>query len=145
MSSDRIYCALLCLYPSRFQARFGHEMLQIFRDCCREEPNLLIFWLRTLKDLVVSLIHEWRQEMILPDSEIDYPGLADSFMISVVVGTLLLGWGWTGATVALDLRPPYNFLLAAIVTLAMAVGIGILCARVVRRHGRRERPRILPS
>ena len=143
MSSERVYGALLFLYPVRFQVRFRPEMMQVFRDCCRDEPNLLILWLRTLKDLALSLTREWRQEMILPDSEIDYPGLADSFMISVVVGTLLLGWGWAGATVALDLRPPYNFLLAGAVTLAMAVAIGVLCAKIVARHGRREHPRII--
>jgi hypothetical protein len=40
MSSDGIYCVLLRLYPRRFQTRFGREMLQVFQDCCREEPNL---------------------------------------------------------------------------------------------------------
>jgi len=144
MTSDRFYCVLLSLYPARFRVRFGTEMAQLFRDCCREEPNLAALWLRTLKDLVLSLTREWRREMNLPDSEIDYPGLADCFMISMVVGTLLLGWG-SAAFVALNLRPLFNFVVGGIVTCTLAAVIGIVFARIVARYGHTEHQRIIKA
>jgi hypothetical protein len=144
MTSDRLYCALLSLYPVRFRVRFGTEMAQLFRDCCREEPTLAALWLRTLKDLVLSLTREWCREMSLPDSEIDYPGLADCFMISMVVGTLLLGWG-SAALVALNLRPLLNFIAGGIVTCALAAVIGIVFARIVARYTRTEHQRSIKA
>ena len=37
--SDRCFRALLSLYPAEFRVRFGREMAQIFRDCCRDEAR----------------------------------------------------------------------------------------------------------
>ena len=34
--SERVYNALLSLYPVRFRIRFAPEMLQLFRDCCHD-------------------------------------------------------------------------------------------------------------
>jgi hypothetical protein len=56
-SLDRFYGALLWLYPAGFRARFGGEMMQIFRDCRQEEAGdrgpgaYFAFWLRTVSDL----------------------------------------------------------------------------------------------
>jgi hypothetical protein len=142
MTSIRIYCALLTLYPTRFHVRFATEMVQLFRDCWREEPNLAALWLRTLKDLALSLTREWNREIKLADSEIDYTGLADCFMISAVVGMLLLGWGST-ALVVLNLRPLSNLIVAGILTCAMAAVMGIVFARIVSRYGRIKHQRII--
>jgi hypothetical protein len=153
ITHDRLYGMLLSLYPSRFRKRFGLEMILIFRDCCRLEMqhgHIASLWLQTLKDLFFSLPREWRRETAFMDSEIDYTGLVDRFMISVVVGTNLLGWGWAVAAVALKLTVPHimeyrgtaAMVLAGVVTLAMAALIGILCSLVVGRSGRPEGTRI---
>jgi hypothetical protein len=34
--AERFYNALLSLYPVEFRIRFAPEMLQLFRDCCRD-------------------------------------------------------------------------------------------------------------
>lgn len=60
----RIYAALLLAYPADFRARFREEMLQAFRDRCRDFPagsgarGVLACALHMLKDLVFSAARE---------------------------------------------------------------------------------------
>jgi hypothetical protein len=151
--SDCIYRTFLSLYPARFRRHFGTEMAQIFRDCCRSEAEtgkLSGLWLRTLKDLSLSVPTEWRREMERPDSEFDYTGLVDTFMITLVVGTNLIGWGCLGAAAMLHWTLPgimeyWNTaatILFGIVTLPMAGLIGTIFALLVARIGRSELPHI---
>ena len=59
--SERIYRALLGLYPPAFRARFADEMVQLFGDQLREAHGAKrrsITWLRTLGDLVVTAASE---------------------------------------------------------------------------------------
>ena len=57
--SERIYNALLSLYPVQFRLRFAPEMLQLFRDCCRdalqkgEVAVVVAFWIQVGRDLFV--------------------------------------------------------------------------------------------
>jgi len=152
----RLYSPLLLLYPARFRVRFGEEMQQVFQDCCEMEIQrdgiigLCRVWLRTLTDFSGSLGREWRRELVLIEPEIDYTGLADSFMVTVVVGTILLGWGWVAAAIVLNITIPHIFeyyaslatILAVVVTISMAALIGIISALIVSRSGRPERNRI---
>jgi hypothetical protein len=146
----RLYGALLLLYPKRFQIRFGPEMVQVFEDSLRfseVESGLLgffDFWMRTLPDHFASIVREWRHEITRNDCELDVTGLADSFMITVVVGTNLLFWGWTGASFALDLSvwTTEAFVLMGIVTVFLGLALGILSAMFVARNGRFQPPRI---
>jgi hypothetical protein len=151
--SDFVYGMLLSLYPTRFRRHFQKEMVQIFRDCCGSEAemgNLLAFWLRTVQDLSLSLVVEWRQEIERPQSEIDYTGLVDLFMISVVVGTNLIGWGSFGAAIFLHEALPGLMeywsstaaILVCLVTLGFAGLIGTLLAVIVARTGRTNLPHI---
>ena len=88
--------------------------------------------------------------MARPDSEVDYTGLVDAFMITMVVGTNLIGWGSFGAAVMLHLTLPgitdYSIsaatILVSIVTFPMAGLIGTIFALVVARIGRNELPHI---
>ena len=152
----RLYSALLLLYPARFRVRFGEEMQQVFWDCCEMEIQrdsiigLCRVWLRTLTDFSGSLGHEWRRELVLIEPEIDYTGLADSFIVTLIVGTILLGWGWVAAVIVLNITIPHLFeyyaslatILAVVVTISMAALIGIISALIVGRSGRPERNRI---
>lgn len=59
--STRLYRWLLFAYPPHFRRRFGDEMLQTFRDCCRVEAarrRLTAYWSRTVLDLVVTAARE---------------------------------------------------------------------------------------
>jgi hypothetical protein len=62
--SDRLYGALLYLYPATFRAAYGQQMRLTFRDACRAAYHqngaggLLVLWLPTLLDLVKSALEE---------------------------------------------------------------------------------------
>ena len=55
--SERIYRALLVVYPREFRREYGAQMRQVFGDLCREERRrkqrigLVWLWLRTVLDL----------------------------------------------------------------------------------------------
>lgn len=154
--SKLFYSGLLSAYPGRFRNHFGAEMTQIFIDCCRLQlrrngaRGIALVWFRALLDLAGTIPQEWRREIASPDNEIDYTGLADFFMVGVVVGSNLLGWGWMGAVVALHLTAPNimqywnaaTILLTAAVTLGLAVGLGLLAAVIAERSSRTENTRI---
>ena len=144
MKAEALYSSLLLLYPKPFRNRFGGEMLHLYRDCY-PDSGAARFWIETAKDLFISVPREWRREFCRDDSEIDYTGLADAFMCSVVVGTLLLGWGVLGATFARDLGVsagdsiflgPASETLFTFVTLAIAFLVGVLSTFAAARSGR---------
>src|SRR5687767_12211233 len=52
---DRIYRALLRLFPAEFRGDFGEEMSEDFRDQRQDSPSrrgLLFLWVRTIADLL---------------------------------------------------------------------------------------------
>ena len=63
-----LYRRLLVAYPQSFRLRYGAQMVQVFRDCCREATTtdgnvgLLRYWLIALGDLIVSALAERRRE-----------------------------------------------------------------------------------
>lgn len=152
---ERIFGALLHLYPARFRKHFGREMTHIFADCFE---NRAAFWLATCKDLAISLPREWHREWTAADSQIDYTGIVDFILVSVIVGSNLMGWGWLAAAMTLhvnasmgellnpQLTANYWYTIALsllfVVTVAMAALIGILCAVVVGRMGRPQNTHI---
>jgi hypothetical protein len=63
--AERVYKALLGLYPKNFRERYGLEMLQTFRDSHRQarlEGKAFAFWLGTLTDAISSAIREHARE-----------------------------------------------------------------------------------
>lgn len=62
--SERLYTALLHLYPKKFRATYGQQMRLTFRDACRVAYHqkgaggLLALWLPTLLDLFKSALEE---------------------------------------------------------------------------------------
>ncbi len=145
--ADRFYLALLSLYPHRFQARLGRETLQIFRDCCRTKATFrqrLSCGLHTIPDVALSIPREWRREAAQEDCEIDYTGMMDLFMVSVVAGANLIGWGWTGTSWALETigYRPSATLLTGLLTLALAALFGVLSVLFFERTSRTECTRI---
>jgi hypothetical protein len=62
--SERLYAALLYLYPKEFRSAYGQPMCLTFRDACRAAYrrhgtlSLLALWLPTLLDLIKSALEE---------------------------------------------------------------------------------------
>jgi hypothetical protein len=96
--SERLYNALLSLYPLPFRVRFAPEMMQLFRDCCRdalekgEVAVLSAFWVSSLRDLVLSVLRERQRQLLGPvDSSHPLIGIIDLLLIpSMVVANLLV-------------------------------------------------------
>jgi|SRR5207253_6255309 len=97
--SERVYNALLSLYPIRFRMRFGPEMSQLFHDCCHEALKkgqlavLAAFWLQAIKDLTLSILRERRRELMGPISEHPLIGFIDLLLIPTMVTANLLALG----------------------------------------------------
>lgn len=82
--SCRLYGLLLLAYPQEFRREFGFQMLQVFRDCYRSEASrgaLLTFWLRILRDLVLTAAKE----------RVDSSGKEGMFMNRLTDAMALLG------------------------------------------------------
>jgi len=134
MKGQHLYSTLLHLYPKPFRTHFGPEMLRLYQDCCPASGRAG-FWIETVKDLATSIPREWNREICRADSSIDYTGLADAIMCSIVVGSLLLSWGWMGARFARVLGVPEAGLLFAVVTVGTAVLVGVLAKFAAARSG----------
>jgi hypothetical protein len=98
--AERVYNAMLSLYPVRFRIRFGPEMAQLFRDCCHdalekgEVAVLVAFWVAAVRDLLLSAVLERSRELTEPLG-VDHPlvGLVDATLIPSMVGMNLLALG----------------------------------------------------
>jgi hypothetical protein len=134
MKGQHLYSKLLLLYPKPFRIHFGPEMLRLYQDC-HPGTRSTGFWIETVKDLATSIPREWHREFCREDNSIDYTGLADAVMCSIVVGTLLLGWGWTGARFARVLGVPGAGISFALVTVATAILVGIIAKYAAARSG----------
>jgi hypothetical protein len=142
--SDRCFRLLLSLYPAEFRVRYGKEMTQIFRDCCRDEagdggfPGLARVWLATIRDLVWSIPRERVQVLLNADELLaTTAGLIDSIVIGAIIGFhLLLG----GTFVASYIRPadqaPADFFALALMSGAALGGVGVVCSRILARFRR---------
>jgi hypothetical protein len=97
--SERVYNALLSLYPLRFRMRFGPEMSQLFHDCCHEALKkgqfsvLAAFWMQAVKDLALSILRERRRELMGPIQEHPLVGVIDLLLIPAMVTANLVALG----------------------------------------------------
>jgi hypothetical protein len=96
--SERLYAALLILYPRRFRAAYGKQMRLTFRDACRVAYQrngtigLLAFWLLTLLDLIKSALAERVRQGEITLSKTRLIALAGPL-------TLLVGAMWVVASI----------------------------------------------
>lgn len=64
LASERVYRVLLAAYPKEFREAYGSQMVQVFRDLCRDKRRgggiggLVALWARTGADLAVSALVE---------------------------------------------------------------------------------------
>lgn len=97
--TERVYGALLGLYPAAFRERFGGEMLQLLRDQLRDarapgaRAGPLRTWIRVLVDLVLTAISEHaHQDRVVAQSLAERPTrLGKLFgVIGILGGSMLL-------------------------------------------------------
>lgn len=92
--SERLYGALLYLYPKSFRATYGRQMRLTFRDACRAAHQrrgaggLLALWLPTLLDLFKSALEERARQGELTMSKTRLIALAGP--LTILVGSMWL-------------------------------------------------------
>ena len=92
--SERLYGALLHLYPKEFRVAYGQQMRLTFRDACRVAYHqngvvgLLALWLPTLLDLFISALEERARQGEITMSKTRWIVLAGP--LTIVVGALWL-------------------------------------------------------
>lgn len=92
--SERLYGALLYLYPKEFRAAYGEQMRLTFRDACwvanrrNGLGGLLLLWLPTLLDLFKSALEERARQGEITMSKAKLMALAGP--LTIVVGALWL-------------------------------------------------------
>src|SRR5438046_366434 len=93
MTSERVYTALLLLYPRRFRERYGREVLQTFTELSvsmgTQRPR---FWWRVLPDLARSVTREHIDEWTCGDAS-----LAMRWVAACAIGFLI----WRNVPIAL--------------------------------------------
>ena len=140
--SDRCYQVLLSLYPVEFRVRFGKEISQVFRDCCRDEAaqgnlsGLLALWIRALVDLAFSISRERGRVLLdVRDLRVRTGSLIDSMVILTIIAFHLLA---AGAGIAFYLPQTYQtasgFLAVAATSGAALGGLGVICSVVLARY-----------
>ena len=148
MKGAAVYTLLLLLYPKRFRVRFATEMLRLYQDCFPASGSR-VYWFELLKDLAVSVPREWRRELGHRSTgyAFDYPGILDTAVCSLIVGSLLLSWGLIGATYALESglqtgstlwSGSHKDILFPVVALATTMIVGTLGRYAASRGGRIE-------
>jgi len=98
--AERVYNALLSLYPVQFRVRFSSEMAQLFHDCCQDALEkgqvavLVAFWVAAVRDLLFSVMRERRRDLVAPLG-MDHPlvGFIDFMLIPSIVTTNLVVLG----------------------------------------------------
>ena len=122
-------------------------MAQFFYDCrmsaIANRRAIALLWIRVVKDLAFSIPLEWQREVSSLKGDIDYTGLADSVMLSLVVGINALGLCWISIVFGIDPAVRHGVTdLLGVITLSLAILIGLLSAFAMIRNNSTQWPRI---
>ena len=93
MLSERVYRALLVVYPKEYRREYGELMVQMFRDRMRYDGGRFrgpVIWMQIISDLAVSAIEEHRRGGDMKKRmRIEAASLAALLIIVVGVGVVL--------------------------------------------------------
>ena len=127
--SERVYRALLILYPADYRSEYGLSMVQVFRDVCRETyrdqglAGIALWWCSTLLDLTLTAFEQRRKVRF---------AMSKSTLIQLT-GILLILGGICGAFAAVSQLQPsshytyygiYQFALFLLAPCYLLIGIG---------------------
>ena len=94
--SVRVYQTLLFAYPTKFQQKYGSEMVQVFQDCClralrRGGTNGIVrLWTITLLDLIQSVVSEHAQKEVEMKKEMKPQDFEGAGVALIAGGVLFL-------------------------------------------------------
>lgn len=129
--SERVYRALLILYPADYRRDYGDLMVQVFRDVARDRYHrqgwlgIALWWCATLLDLSLTVIEQRRKVKFTMSKS----------TLTQLTGILLIVGGFCGAIAAFSqLQPGSHYSYRGVYQLAMymqlphslLIGIGSL-------------------
>ena len=136
--AERVYNALLSLYPVHFRVRFSREMAQLFRDCCHdalekgEVAVLVAFWIAAVRDLLFSVVRERGREVVGPlNAEHPLVGIVDLALIPSIVSMNLLFLGPVLTLLFLGVSLPMHRFMITSGFFSIAIGTLAVAASVV--------------
>jgi hypothetical protein len=142
MTQERLYCALLRLYPAAFRARFGDEMVQLFADQLRDTrardapTGIARMWLRTLGDLATTAANErLRGDRSVAHSLATPPSTSSRVLglAGILAGAILIVPGFLPALVPFEMTPElFNARLVVYNAGAIAILVGVHQRQVSR-------------
>ncbi len=124
-TSERVYRALLRVYPRGLRDEYGDEMARCFQDLCREELEdggglgLVALWARTLPELLYTALKE-RSTMLARNAYRSVVGVALATALILLI-PLLAGAPWT----------VFDFVFAG----TLIFGTGLTYVLVARKGG----------
>lgn len=94
--SVRLYKRLLVAYPTRFQEKYGSDMVDVFRSCClravrqAETKGMLRLWAITLVDLIQSVLLEHTKNEVYMKNELKPEDIRLAGSALIAGGVLIL-------------------------------------------------------
>lgn len=135
MNQERVYRALLRLYPATFRARFTDEMVQLFADQLAdakvEQPRVgtVRIWVRTLGDLAAGAVSERVRRGRFVAHTLGAPPSIASRLLGlggIVSGVFLLWPAFLPTLVPFDMTPDlFNIRLVFFTAGAIAIVIAV--------------------
>jgi hypothetical protein len=104
--SERIYRALLVLYPAEYRREYGALMLQVFRDMSRDTyrrqgiNGIALWWCTTLLDLTLTVIEQRRKVRF---------GMSKSSFIQLTGILLMVGGAFWGLAAFSQFQPDDHY------------------------------------
>jgi uncharacterized membrane protein len=145
-ASERIYSALLILYPTTYRREYGRQMVLAFRDICWDAYrrdgmfSVLESWLSILLDLFISVIEERRREGFHMSKSI---WIRLSGPILIIAGVLFVAFSFSMLNAGFIWEPRGIYQVASMMIVPsfalLSVGLVGVCARywpLINRMGR---------
>ncbi|MCC6615669.1 MAG: hypothetical protein IT320_19525 [Anaerolineae bacterium] len=129
--SERLYGALLVLYPVAYRREYGSLMRQVFRDVARDRyreqgwAGMLVWWCTTLLDLAITVIEQRRKGGF---------AMSKATFVRLTGSLLALGGAFCGLAAFSQLQPGDHYSYYGIYQLVMwlfapgclLLGLGII-------------------
>jgi hypothetical protein len=98
MTPERVYAALIRLYPQEFREEFGDRLLDAFRELHRRKGHRPVrFWFALLSDLVHSIGREWLDNSRSAKGQFALRWILACASGAVVIGAMGSALSWTFA------------------------------------------------
>ena len=92
MLSERVYRALLALYPAEYRREYGKPMVQLFRDRMRREGSgyrTTLLWMRMVIGLVGSALAERAEKVMLASATVKRSAVrSGEFLLWSLIGAI---------------------------------------------------------